>query len=145
MKYLNPHVIVVRICFLIFIAALSACTGNALVRDDETALRGRAGIYWQHRVKKAFAECYLMETPEVREGITITNYVMGLSGGIIWISASPKSISIDGDKATVQVEMTYAMFGMYTPKGGITRVVPDYWKRVDGVWYHLYQPPKKNP
>lgn len=116
-----------------------------MVGDDQSALTARAKTYWQHRVKKAFAECYLMEAPEVREGITLTNYVMGLSGGIIWIAASPKSVYIDGDSGTVQIEMTYAMFGIYSPKGGITRIVPDYWKRVEGVWYHIYQPPKKSP
>ena len=137
--------ILVAVCCLAVVFSMAACAGRAVVKDEEGILRDRANLYWQHRVKKAFAECYLMEAPEVREGVTVTNYVMGLSGGIIWISGVPKSISIDGDKATVQLEMTYAMFGMYTPKKGITRTIPEYWKRVDGIWYHLYHAPKTMP
>jgi hypothetical protein len=94
-------------------------------------------------VNKAFAECYLMEAPDVRAGITLTNYVMGLSGGVIWISASVKGVSIEGDRARVRLELTYSMMGMRGPKGGITSPVDDHWRRIDGQWFHIYSPSRK--
>jgi len=117
---------------------LSGCAGVPAQRE-ETVLLDRCNQFWQHRVKKEFAECYLMEAPEVRAAVSLTNYVIGLSGGMIWISASVRGVRVQGDSAVADLEIAYAMMGIYSPKGGITTAISDNWKRIDGKWWHVYR------
>lgn len=127
---------------------LAGCAGLETAEDRETALRERVQTYWQHKVNKDFAEAYLMETPEVRKETGLTNYITGMGGGVIWMGVKVESVSMEEeDFARVWINLTYALFGMYAPKNGITRTLPDCWKRVDGQWYHIPNCPreKKGP
>ena len=111
--------------------------------DSEALLRDRTNAYWQHKVKKEFAEAYLMEAPEVRKGVSVTDYVQASAWGVIWIAVSVESVSIQGDQGAVKIKITYAMLGMYAPQGGIIQVITDCWQYVEGQWYHLPDCPKK--
>lgn len=122
---------------------LSGCAGLKTAEDRETALRDRVQAYWQHKVNKEFAEAYLMESPEVRNKTSLTKYITGLGGGVIWMGVKLESVSMEEDYAKVWIDLTYALFGMPVPKKGITRKIPDCWKLVDGQWYHMPACPKE--
>lgn len=137
---------IAKLSVCVFLAAsFLGCSGIPKKGDQEALLRDIVDSYWQSRVKQQFADCYLLEAPEVRAGVSLTNYVLGLSGGIIWVSAVSRAITIDGDFATVKLDMRYAMMGVYSPKAGLPKMQFDYWKRVEGIWYHIFKPEKIKP
>ncbi len=128
---------------VLFVAFFLGCAHPEQEGRGEARLLERANAYWQLKIKKEFADAYLYETPEVRKSVSLNNYILGSAGGVIWISVKLKSASIEGDIGAVSMDMTYAMFGMPGPKGGITQPITECWKYTEGDWYHLPDCPKK--
>lgn len=129
---------------LVMLLLIGACASRQPGMDTESSLKARVNAYWQHKIKGEFAEAYLLESSEIREKVTLTNYIQASAGGTIWMKATIKSMAIEGASATVHVEITYALLGIYCPKDGLTRTIRHYWHLEDGIWYHRLKGPKKN-
>jgi hypothetical protein len=123
---------------------IGACAGKQPGMDTESSLKARVNAYWQHKIKGEFAEAYLLESSVIREKVSLTDYIQASAGGTIWMNAIIKSVAIEGASATVYVEITYALMGIYCPKKGLTRTIRHYWHLDDGIWYHRPKPSKKN-
>lgn len=129
---------------LVILLLAGACAVKQPKVDTESPLKARVNAYWQHKIKGEFAKAYLLESPDVREKVSLTNYIQGSAGGTILMKATIQSVAIEGASATVHVEITYAFLGIYCPKEGLTRTIRDYWHLKDGTWYHRPKPSKKN-
>ncbi len=126
-----------------FVAFVLGCAHVGSEGGSEARLIERANAYWQHKTKKEFTDAYPYECPELRKIVSLNNYVLGSAGGVIWIDVKVKSASIEGGLGKVKMDMTYAMFGMPGPKGGITQAITECWKYTEGDWYHLPDCPRK--
>ena len=133
-----------HIFLLVMLLLAGACAGAQPRGDTESSLKARVNAYWQHKIKGEFAEAYLLESSEIREKVSLTDYINASAGGTIWLKAAIKSVAIEGSSATVHVEITYALMGIYCPKEGLTRTIRHYWQLEDGIWYHRSKPLKKN-
>jgi len=129
--------------FLAMLILSFGCAGIQPGVDVESSLKKRVSAYWQHKINKEFSEAYLFESSDIREKVSLSNYIEVSAGGTIWINADIQSVTINGDWADVVVKLTYAFMGFYSPKGGITRNIHDYWHLEDGTWYHHLKGPKK--
>lgn len=129
---------------LVMLLLIGACAGKQPRMDTESSLKARVNAYWQHKIKGEFDKTYLLESSDIREKVSLTNYIQASAGGTIWMKATIKSVAIEGASATVHVEITYALLGIYCPKDGLTRTVRDYWHLEDGIWYHCSKLSKKN-
>ena len=129
---------------LVMLLLIGACAGKQPRMDTESSLKARVNTYWQHKIKGEFDKAYLLESSDIREKVSLTNYIQASAGGTIWLKAAIKSVAIEGSSATVHVEITYAIMGIYCPKEGLTRTIRHYWHLEDGIWYHRPKPSKKN-
>ena len=134
-----------RIAFMltgiVFLAV--GCAGLPRGADGESALRSRVSAFWEHKIKGEFDQAYLLESPDVREKISLTNYIKAQTGGVIWRDVVIESVSIKGDLATVTLKINYAFLGMFGPKEGISRQINEYWQFQKDGWYRLQRPPRK--
>ena len=122
---------------LVMLLLASACAEAQLRGDTELSLKERISAYWQHKVKREFADAYLIESPEIREKVNLTDYIKAFTGAAIWKNATIKSVAIEGSSATVHVEITYIIIGVYCPEEGLKSTIREYWQLEDGIWYHL--------
>ena len=121
---------------LVMLLVTWSCAGIQSGVDTESVIKERATAYWQHKIKGELAEAYLFEAPDYREKISLTDYIASLSGGMIILNASVKSVSIKGSIATVPVRINYVIPGAFGPKEGIPNEFKTCWHLHDGVWYH---------
>ena len=133
--------IVILLTCVMFLAV--GCAGLPKGADGESALRSRVNAYWQHKIKGEFDRAYLLESPDIREKITLTNYIKAQTGGVIWRDVDIESVSINEDLATVILKINYVFLGMFGPKEGISRQINDYWQLQKGKWYRLQRSPQK--
>ena len=130
---------------LIVLLLTGACAHQQAVSDPESALKARATAYWQHRVAGELGDAYAFEIPATREKTSLTNYIKGLSSGILLREAAVQRLTLDGDKGIVRMKFTFRLLGIYTPKKGIPMEGNDYWELIDGIWYHETPPKRKRP
>ncbi len=110
-------------------------------KDPTTIVAQRAEAYWTHRTKQRFEEAYLYETPQLRQEVTLTNYIKGMASGMVIRAVLVQSVEIENDIATVNIRINFYSIGAIKPKEGITREIADYWQLIDGVWYHIFRRP----
>jgi len=119
-----------------------ACAHQQTGIDPESTLKARAAAYWEHRIKGELEEAYAFELPRIREDLTLTRYIKGLSSeGIRLRTATVRGVTVDDDQGTVLMEFNFRVMGMYTPREGIPMKGNDHWEQVQGVWYHASMPP----
>lgn len=119
--------------------------GSAPAGTDTVAqLTARANQYWSYRVKGDLEKAYAFEDPETIEDTSLTDYVKSFGGGIKWLAAEVDSATIAGDKAQVLVRMRYRwQFAKDQPQDGMVSIASEYWRNVDGVWYHRFADARK--
>jgi len=133
---------------LFFWLLTAACAGTLEKTEPavppETALKERVTAYWEAKMKGDLEKTYLLQTPDFRKRIRIVEYIKADAGGFLIKEARIESITIDGSSARVDLVIRTHLLRIRTPKKGITRHLADYWKFVDGLWYHTTPPrPKK--
>ena len=121
---------------LFMLLLTSACAGTQPRLDSASLLKERATTYWCHKIKGELDRAYLLESPVMREKVSLTDYIKAFSSGYLFIDAHVKSVAINGTSARVNIEVRYCLLGVYTTKRGIRREIVDRWKLVDGQWYH---------
>ena len=141
------------ICAASLLLSVGACAGpgqkQAAIQPQQEAtqlkaasVQERAEAYWNYRTKGDFAQAYAIESPELRKGATLTNYIKGMGAGMVIRAFIIESLEEKGDIATIMMRINFYSMGAPKPKEGITRTVPDYWQRIDGVWYHIFRKPE---
>jgi len=133
---------------VILLSLTCACTvtqdKTATVGPSPSTLKLRVTTYWQAKIKGDLEQTYHLETPDFRKKTRLLEYLKAQSTGFLIQEARVESITIDGPYAKVNLLIRTHLMGIRTPKGGITRTMVDYWKLVDGQWYHSLPPlPKK--
>ena len=118
---------------------LVACAGAPKKADQEAQVKARAEAYWKHRIRGELAKAYTFEDPQFREKVTLDNYYKVMLGSVVFLGATVKSAVIEKDWATVTVELRYKPLAGPSPKEGLSRATPDYWRLESGVWYHHRQ------
>lgn len=125
----------------------SACAGTPQKTDTAAPppiLTERVTAYWQAKIEYDLEKTYFLETPDYRKKIRFQEYIKADAGGFLIQDVQIESITIDGSSAKVDLVIRTRLLNVRTPKEGITRHVADYWKLVDGHWYHTTPPrPKK--
>ena len=52
-------------------------------------------IGWQHKIKKKFPESYLLESLEIREKVSLKDFIKDSTGAAIWKKATIKAVPIE--------------------------------------------------
>jgi len=112
--------------------------------QDAAQLTARANEYWDHKVKGDLEKAYTFEDPETIGETSLTDYVKSFGGGVKWLDAEVDSVTIAGDKARVLVRIRYRWgFAKGQPEDGMVSVSTEFWRRLDGTWYHRFADPRK--
>ena len=132
----------VSLLLFAMLTLLCACAGVKPTPSTDPELAKRIEAYWALRVSRDLAESYRYETPDFRQKYKLTPYIAELSSGILH-TAELGTLTVDGDRAKALMKVTYDVTDALLPGGGsVTRELIDHWQRIEGVWYHLYFPPK---
>ena len=123
-----------------FLLIISSCATTQPRTDSAASLKERANTYWQAKIKGDLEKTYLLETPDFRKKTRLLDYFKAYSGGFLFQEARIKSVTIDGSSGKVDLVIRTHLLGIRLPKEGITRPLTDYWKLVNGHWYHTTSP-----
>jgi hypothetical protein len=115
----------------------------ALLQPDTSALKKRVSERWDALIAKDFAKAYEYFSPAYRKLFPLERY-MGLTGNNVqWKSIDIKDISVDGDRADVEILLRYrvtlppeAGFNM-DDFGVMDQAIHEVWLREDGNWWYL--------
>ncbi len=125
------YIIISPIILTLFVA--SSSYAGLFGKGEEESLRQQAVRYWNSKLTGDMITCYQLEEPAFKKAVPISQYVKG--GNVIYKDVSVKEVQVDGDNATVIVELHYII-----PALGSRLVFPDTvkdkWKKVDGKWFH---------
>ena len=121
----------------------TACAGVQTNPESssEAALRKRADIYWQNKIRLRLEKTYPLETPAFRKRFGLAHYARNYPGEVIYQKATITSVKIDGNYGLVEVGIRYSYFGSFSPKGGAYTTLNSHWTLVEGKWYHLIRAP----
>ena len=113
------------------------------LRTEE--LRARAKKYWGYRINRDYEKSYGFENPEKIKGVNLTKYIGTFGPGVKWLGSEVDQVNINGDTGYVLMKIRYlwAFPGDKSrkdmPREGITSKSMDYWKLVNGTWYHQFR------
>lgn len=123
----------------IALAMFGLTTGCASLQPPEESLRERAQAFWDARKAGDEVTTYRYEEISLNPQMTLQKYLQS-RGGIRYVDVELKDIELkDATHADVILRMSYLLpeAGIKTPLAGEVR---DPWIRIDGQWYHAYQP-----
>lgn len=127
-----------RRALLSFLAApvvLTACAVGSVAphASTESEVLDRARSYWEAVQKSELLAAWKFEAASQDQSMTMNAYFK--RGGIVYDAVEVRGIeSVSGDVAVVNVWMRYSL-PLVRIKGQEV-VARDYWRRIDGVWYH---------
>lgn len=117
----------VRALFLVTLLslALSACS-------SPEPLETRVAKYWSARQERDAEKAYAFENPAIRGAKN--DYIVRMGGGPLVIhSFKVKAAKVDGDKASVELDVKYRHAAMPRDVDGM---ISDHWLKVAGEWVH---------
>lgn len=109
------------------------------------ALLARVNEFWKYKIAGDLEKAYAYEDPETVAGTTVSDYVRAIGGAVKWLDAQVSFATIAGDHAKVLVEITY-YWTFVKGEGaqqGVKSEAAEFWRLVDGVWYHRFVDPRK--
>ncbi|MGQ9500248.1 MAG: hypothetical protein ACUVQ6_07920 [Dissulfurimicrobium sp.] len=118
-------------CILVITPVLSACAGLQQKTSEERLL-ARAKAYWAAMVAGDTVSAYQYEEVSKTGAQPISAYVRRV--GVIYKSADVTGVKIEGDRAVVDVKMSYLIPAMGSHV--FNSDTKDVWLIMDGDWYH---------
>lgn len=124
-----------RFFVLCLVLLFSGCATVHTENDLRESLREGAMAYWKLRMADKYEETYQMESGEgLLPFIEYLDRVRAMKKFNI-VSHSVKGIKIDGQKGTVEVEISFLMPVTTKP---FKQVLWDEWRYEGGRWRHLF-------
>lgn len=119
--------------------ALTGCaSGPAAQASDEEALLLRANTFWKAIQENDGVASWNYEELSQKPGWTLQAYLKR-GGGVVYDEIKVLGVaSLNGDKATVNVQITYSLPQLRM--NNQAALFGDEWVRLDGVWYHADRP-----
>lgn len=112
---------------------LPGCATLGAPANDSAVLMERATAYWTALKANDNITAWSYEDVSKDPAWTLQAYLQ--RGGLVYEKADPKQvISVDGDKAVVDVAIQYSV-PMARLKSQQSQA-KDSWKKIDGQWYH---------
>lgn len=114
---------------------LTACATGPVApqASAESDVLSRARSYWDAVRKNDVLDAWKFEAASKDQSMTMNAYFK--RGGIVYDAVEVRGIhSVMGDEAVVNVWMRYTL-PLVRVKGQEVEV-QDYWRRIDGIWYH---------
>jgi hypothetical protein len=103
-------------------------------------LKQRATEYWDLKIKGQFEKAFAYESPDLVKDVSLMTYLTSIGRGVDWLAAEPESVSIEGDKGTVNMKIRYRWtFTQDQPQDGLIGLYAEQWKLYEGKWYHIYK------
>ena len=128
----------VFICVILM--ASFGCEGKKM-EDPEGMLKARAVEYWNMRfIQKDTRATYEMEAEKNRVPLKVYEKQVKNAGQLTYSKITVGEFSITGDKATVEMKITYSVPGF--PKALDGEIVGDQWIIEKNQWMHLLKEKK---
>ena len=131
---------------LLLTGVLTACAGHPSSQDSRTpqaqvaqspeeALRARATLFWEARVKNDLATQYEFLEPKAREEMTLTGFFRARMT-LVFLSYRIEQVETVGDEGRVVAETSFRLNVPQASRfGPWTQAVFTRWIRQGGVWY----------
>ena len=104
-------------------------------RTPEEALKARATMLWEARVKNDAAAQYDLLESKGKEQVTLTGYALSRNS-IAYLSYQLQEVVVDGDWGHVNAKVTYRLrISSVSRFGPWTREVDTFWVKEGGEWY----------
>jgi hypothetical protein len=117
-------------------ASASATAANpAATKSSERALRERVKGFWDARLAHS-EKAYDFYLPPAKGGLPRSSVADGTN--VVWQNYEIAGVKITGDRAWVTIQGRVSLLlpkPMPIPDEALQRVVPEEWRRTDGVWY----------
>lgn len=112
--------------------SVAGCTQKP---SDTEALMQRANTYWEAATVFDLATMYDMEIQALDGSYIAADAVQVLASPTRVDQFKLANPKIDGDTATIDLDLSLRIADSPAP-GWSLPPRPDYWTKVDGVWYH---------
>jgi len=112
-----------------------SASATAATKSAERALRERVKGFWDARLAHS-EKVYDFYLPPAKGGLQRSSVADGTN--VVWQDYEIAGVKIDGDRALVTIRGRVSLFlpkPMPIPDDALRRVVPEEWRRTDGVWY----------
>lgn len=124
----------------VILAALSLCApagalaGEADTEATEATVETRAVERWSALLEGDLETAYAFTTPGYRAATPYRQYRGTFGGAVRWKNATVKTVSCDGSRCTVDVDVDYehARLGFES-----TRRMEERWLLREGEWWYL--------
>ena len=120
------------------LAVTGCASGPAAQASDEEALLLRANAFWKAMQENDGVASWNYEELSQNPDWTLQAYLKR-GGGVVYDEIKVLGVaSLNGDKATVNVQITYSLPQLRM--NNQAALFPDEWVRLGGVWYHADRP-----
>ena len=126
-----------------YVIACAKFTSKVQQVAPEDYLKERVMAYITHRIKGEFDKSYGYEDPLYRKKINEATYINFMNTGVFkWVGANIKEISIEGEKAVVQIDLQgwARIKGISNEKNLVEQTMQLNWVKAEGTWYNSPTP-----
>jgi hypothetical protein len=103
----------------------------------ETALKARAQVFWEARVKEDYAAQYSLLEPKVQRQMSLTNYIQA-QGPLQYLEARIEGVQIDEAKGVLTVRTLIRIKHPLLERQSQEVAVQEEWVKRQGQWYRVY-------
>jgi hypothetical protein len=138
----KKRIIRINACLILLLTFIVGCAklDKQIVQKDE--LKERVNAYMDHRIKGEFDKSYAYEDPLYRKKVNEAYYLNLMANGPFkWLAAEIKEISVQGDRAIIQIALRGQprLRGFIKKNALIENQVELTWIKSEGVWYNSLQ------
>lgn len=106
--------------------------------EVERALKERAEVFWQAKVREDYATQYSLLEPKVRRHLSLTDYIKQ-QGPVQYLTASVDAVNVDEAQGSVTVRIRFSIkLGALVNLHNQGKTLQDAWVRRSGEWYRLF-------
>lgn len=117
---------------------------TSFVKPDEKRLEVRIQERWGALIKRDFVSAYQYLSPGYKKLFSVEKYTSGFGSAIGWESIEINSLSIDGIKAAVEVEVSYQVNIPFQQGGNMSEGIglmstpmQEVWLWSGGEWWYV--------
>ena len=133
-----PFLRIIISLFMIAAFSISCATRPEIIskEDEREALKKRVEQYWYYQIRGQVDKTYECEVPGYREKVSLVEYLNKYKL-IRYLEADIAKIEVEGEAASVSMNLTYRMALKYITQRKLTRTEQDRWIKINKVWYHI--------
>ncbi len=106
--------------------------------EVERALKERAEVFWQAKVREDYATQYSLLEPKIRRQLSLSDYIKQ-QGPVQYLTASVDAVNVDEAQGSVTVRIRFNVkLGSLVNLQNQEKTFQDAWVRRSGEWYRLF-------